>query len=287
MKKIGIIANCGKKRAPAVLRRVAQLARKHRLQLFTDQATGRLLTSAAVLPVERFASTVSAIVALGGDGTMLRVVRDLGDCDRPVMGVNIGGLGFLTTVSEGELGRAMAALARGQFSVRTRAVAEAVVRSRRRVTGRYRALNEIVVSNTPSPRTVLLDLWVDGDRVTSYVCDGIIVSTPTGSTGHSLSAGGPILVPETPAFVISLICPHTLSSRPLVVPDRSVISIRVTESEGAASLVADGQVGQALEEGDCIEIRRSRRCARFIHLPDYTYFDVLRQKLNWKGSNVR
>ena len=129
-------------------------------------------------------------------------------------------------------------------------------------------------------------MFVDNQEVGDFVCDGIIISTPTGSTGHSLSAGGPVLMPTSSDVVVTLICPHTLSTRPLVVPHDSVIEVRVMERAVGARLSVDGQVGQPLEIGDVVRATRSPQGVRFIHLPNYSYFTVLRQKLHWRGSNV-
>jgi NAD+ kinase len=131
-----------------------------------------------------------------------------------------------------------------------------------------------------------LDVAINGTMVSSYFCDGIIVSSPSGSTGHSLSAGGPILAPDTRAFVISLICPHSLNSRPLVVPDQRVISVVVSECSGEVVLSADGQLSCSLQRGDMVTVRRSRRVARLVYLPTYDHFAVLRKKLNWSGRHV-
>lgn len=284
MKRIGIIANCGKPRAAEVLKRLADEARKHCIELITDETAPCMPDTGRSLPFDKLCDEVDAIMALGGDGTMLKVVRELNGKDKPVIGVNIGGLGFLTTVAEEELGQAINCLASGNFSTRMRAVAEArLVRNNVEISA-YRGLNDVVVHCGPSGRIVTLDVAIENETGTSYLCDGLIVSTPTGSTGHSLSAGGPILTPDTPAFVISLICPHTLSSRPLVVPDRSLISVTASKSVGDLLLSVDGQVGEPLMSGDCIRVRRSERGVRFIHLPGYSYFSVLRQKLHWRGS---
>ena len=284
MKRIGILANCGKDRATEVLKRIADLAGKLGLELVADEASADLITCCKSMPVEKLCSHVDAIMALGGDGTMLRAVRALNGRDTPVIGVNIGGLGFLTSVAEGELDRALHCLATNEFSTHVRSVAEArLVRNDREI-AEYRGLNDIVVHCGPSGRIVTLDVAIENETGTSYLCDGLIVSTPTGSTGHSLSAGGPILTPDTSAFVISIICPHTLSSRPIVVPDTSLISVTARKSAGDLHLSVDGQVGQPLTAGDCVKVRRSEKGVRFIHLPGYSYFSVLRQKLHWRGS---
>ncbi|MCP4639880.1 MAG: hypothetical protein GY851_05580 [bacterium] len=152
---------------------------------------------------------------------------------------------------------------------------------------RHRALNDIVLHNAESSRILTLDVSIDRRELSPYVCDGLVISTPTGSTGHSLSAGGPILAPETSAFVITAICPHSLGSRPLVVADSGMVGIHVApETTAVPSVSVDGQIHLPLKRGDRVEVRRSRKCVRFIHLPGYSYFAVLRRKLHWRGSAV-
>jgi NAD+ kinase len=286
IRKLGIVANCGKPHAPAVLRKLAAKARKMGIKLVADKAIISLLDNKKCTEAGRNFGSVDVVMALGGDGTMLRAVRMLEGKDIPVIGLNLGALGFLTSVVEDELDCALKCLVSGKYSTSIRAMVDAVVERKRRTIVRQRALNEVVVSSGPSKRVVVLGLAVDGDKVTSYVCDGLIVSTPTGSTGHSLSAGGPILTPETQAFVISLICPHTLSSRPLVVPDKSEIVISVEDASGKIMFSVDGQIAENLVEGDRVRIRKSQSIVRFVHLPGYSYFTVLRRKLHWGGSNV-
>ncbi len=215
---------------------------------------------------------------------MLNAIRLLQGRDIPVLGVNLGSLGFLTSVAQQDLGRALNSLARDRFTTSRRTLADCVIRRAAKIVGRYRALNDIVIERGASSRIITLNLQVDGADVSSYMADGLIVSTPTGSTGHSLSAGGPILYPASRSFVISPICPHTLSVRPLVIPDDRRIAITAAQSAGNLQLTVDGQIGEPLRVGDRIEVRRSPHSIRFIHLPDYSYFAVLRQKLHWRGS---
>ncbi|MDO9541158.1 MAG: NAD(+)/NADH kinase, partial [Kiritimatiellia bacterium] len=149
---------------------------------------------------------------------------------------------------------------------------------------RHRALNDIAIDRGASLRVVTLNMAIENDEVSSFVCDGLIVSTPTGSTGHSLSAGGPILHPESTVFVITPICPHTLSTRPLVIPDNKLITVEVAGNAGDLMLSIDGQISEPLKTADRIEIRRSAAWVNFARLPDYSYFSVLRHKLHWRGS---
>ncbi|MBT3296483.1 MAG: NAD(+) kinase [Verrucomicrobia bacterium] len=283
MKTLGVIANTSKPRAEDVVGRIAAKARQLDVALVAEATTAALSEAITEVSREDLLEQADAIAALGGDGTMLRAARVLDGRDTPVMGVNIGSLGFLTSIAEDELDHALESLATGDIDLRHWAVADAVVLSQGKEVGYYRALNDVVLRGG-SPRVVTLDLAVDGDHVTSYVCDGLIVSTPAGSTGYSLAAAGPILTPSVEAFVISLICPHTLSSRPLVVPDSSEIVVAVGDTGGALFLTADGQVGQSLEQGDCVKIRRSEKDVRVVQIPGHSYFSVLREKLTWRGS---
>lgn len=284
MKILGVIANCAKEQAPAILGRLRVKAAALGVTLLPDAATAKLMgasSSATSLNVVQQADT---LMVLGGDGSMLRAVRDLNGRDVPVIGVNLGALGFMTSVPQDELERALDCLVNNQFTTSQRMMLNAALFRKGNAIGGYRALNDVLLSCVR--RVGTLRMSVDRQEVSDFVCDGLIVSTPTGSTGHSLSTGGPILLPTAAAVVISLICPHTLSTRPLVIPSDSAIEITVADCASGASLAVDGQVGEPLEIGDIVRVERSPHCVRFIHLPGYDYFSVLRQKLHWRGSNV-
>jgi NAD+ kinase len=203
--------------------------------------------------------------------------------DKPLIGVNIGALGFMTSVAEDELARAVRCLAADDYRISNRTMIESSIQRNGRSVADYWALNEVLVKAVSS-RIVTVDVSIDDEVVTSYRCDGLMISTPTGSTGHSLSAGGPIIMPGTQVFAISVICPHTLSNRPLVVSDRSRILLQTAISKDPLLVSIDGQIGQDLRHGDSVLVRRSDRNVRFIHLPGHSDFAVLRQKLNWSGS---
>lgn len=284
MKKLGVIGNCEKAGVPEALRRVSVRAKELGMRLYADEKTAPYLDNCKAMPVGLLAADVEAVMALGGDGTMLRVARELAGSDKPLVGVKLGGLGFLTSVGENEIDRAMDCLGSGKFTVSERSVAESTVGKSPDV---FRALNDLVIGTGKSLRVATLSVNVDGDHVTSYVCDGLIVSTPTGSTGHSLSAGGPIVRPDARVFVINLICAHSLSARPLVVPDTSLIEVTVQKCAEELTLAVDGQVSRPLALNEVVRIRRGAQNVRFIHLPGYSYFNVLRQKLNWSGSSVK
>jgi NAD+ kinase len=285
MKILGVIANCDKPEAGKVLQRVLAKTKELGMEILAEPATADLFNiKVRKEELPELFKKVDAIMAFGGDGTVLRVVRELNGLDVPLMGVNLGGLGFLTSVAESELENALECLVSNKFTVSLRTIAECTVTRGEEIKVQYRALNDIVIAREALARVITLDVQIDKNYVTSYVCDGLIISTPTGSTGHSLSAGGPIVTPEAVVFVLCVICPHTLSSRPLVVPDTSEISVKITNCKGRVILSIDGQVGVELQEDDYICVRRSDKGVRFIHLPGYNYFSLLRQKLHWRGS---
>ena len=226
MKRIGVIANCRKPDAAAVVRNLEGKSRKLGMTLVTCDRSADLLDAPQRVTPAQFEGSIDVLMALGGDGTMLAAVRRLHDCTVPVLGVNLGSLGFMTSVPEDEVERALRCWTKAATPPRTGPWPRAGF-SRRRPPPENRSLNDMVVGWGDSSRVITLTVLIDDVKVTAYECDGLIVSTPTGSTGHPLSAGGPILHPETPAFVISVICPHTLSTRPLVVPDDGVLTVQV------------------------------------------------------------
>ncbi|MFU8779906.1 MAG: NAD(+)/NADH kinase [Kiritimatiellia bacterium] len=291
MQKLGVIVNTQKPRAEAVLGCLVALARKTGIELLLAPDARCLVPDIETLPDDEGLAAADAVMALGGDGTMLAAVRRLAAISNPLpplIGLNIGSLGFMTSVTESDMQAALECMRDQNFSVSERSLAACeVMRSGHSVLGKHQGLNDVVVRNGATTRVVMLEVSIDTSLVTTYVCDGVIVSTPTGSTGYSLSADGPIVLPETSAFVISVICPHTLSSRPLVVPDRSVIRIKVCGPALGLRISVDGQDEHELIADDVVEIRRSTQRVRFLHLPTHDYFAVLRQKLNWSGSAVR
>jgi NAD+ kinase len=271
-----------------VLAKLATQAAALNLQLVTCDETGDLLPDATHVQPADLAGAMDVMMALGGDGTMLHAVRILHGADIPVLGVNLGSLGFMTSVTEEALEHAVAALAAGNYTTSSRSLAHCRAYRHNECVADYIALNDIVVGWGSSSRVLRLNLHIDDDEVATYVCDGLIVSTPTGSTGHSLSAGGPIAHPLAPVFVVNVICPHTLSARPLVVGDRSTIRVTMLAMADHKNplLSADGQGEFVLQAGDELHITKAPHSARFIHLPAYSYFSVLRQKLNWRGSST-
>lgn len=287
MKNIGVIANTKRPHAEEVLSEIACKARGLGFNVYADPDTAVLLKCAEPLAPEKFADQIDIAFALGGDGTMLFTAKALAGKDIPIFGLNLGSLGFLTSVSDQEVDRALEALASNKLRESVRTVAECSISTKGEPLGEFRALNDMVIGWGHSSHINTLALRINGEEVSQFMCDGVIVSTPTGSTGHSLSAGGPILHPETPVFVINVICPHTLSSRPLVIPDSSEIEIEVLKARKALVCSVDGQdVCNEAGVGFTMRITKSAHPVRFLQLPEHSYFDVLTRKLHWRGSSL-
>lgn len=222
-----------------------------------------------------------AVVALGGDGTFLRAVHEFPDV--PVLGFNLGGLGYLASVGESGFDAALGSLAAGHYTVSERRLLEA--------NGRFAALNDIVLTRELSGHSARLDLMADGRLVTRYMADGLIFATPTGSTAYSLAAGGPVLMPDSGSFVVTPMNPHALGVRPLVVSDGVRFTVaarpRTDGNPVRVGVYADGENVLTLGEGESVEIAKSSRTAKIIELEGYDPYEVLARKLGWSGSNVR
>lgn len=231
------------------------------------------------------ASSVDLLLVFGGDGTMLRVARHVAGSKTPILGVNIGRLGFLTAVPARELSRGLKHIWSGEFHLEARALIEAATNINGK-TVRQLALNDIVVSRGVVSRLIQLDVDVDGEPLTGYRGDGLIVSSPTGSTAYSLAAGGALVSPTAEVFALTPVCPHTLSNRPLILPLTSTIRIRAISPKPSTILSADGDVIAELADGDVVTIRRSRRAVRLVQLANSSFYEALRQKLNWRGASV-
>jgi NAD+ kinase len=224
---------------------------------------------------------VDLMVVLGGDGTLLAVARDMGSSTVPILGVNLGQLGFLAEVTPEEQADTLGRVLEGDYETVERMRLEVRAERDGRELARYLALNDAVITRSELSRMIDLEMLADGAPVTTYHGDGLIVSTPTGSTAYTLSAGGPILLPGSRVFVLTPICPHTLTQRPIVLSEASRLEIQVFPREGHAQLTVDGQTGLTLAGGDRIFVAASERPVLFVVDPSRSRFDVLRTKLGW------
>jgi NAD+ kinase len=221
------------------------------------------------------------VIVLGGDGTLLSAARAIGGLEIPLLPVNLGGLGFLTAITIEEVFSELELAFRGEHRVDRRKMLRVEVLRGDTAFARYEALNDAVVTKASLARMIDLDAYVDRMFVCAYKCDGLIVSTPTGSTAYSLSAGGPIIFPSVAAFCLTPICPHTLTNRPVIVPESSVIRLVSLAEDETAFLTIDGQVGEPLLKGDQVVCRASDHVIHLILPPRMLFFDVLRAKLKW------
>lgn len=240
-------------------------------------------TGCAVKEVEsgKLAASVDLILVLGGDGTMIATARMMGNVEVPVLGVNYGGLGYLAEFRIEELYTALESILSGNYRLDKRVMLEVeLIREQKNVT-RNRVLNDVVINKSALARIIEIEAYLNRQFVNSFRADGLIVSTPTGSTAYNLSAGGPVIFPSMNAVVITPICPFTLSNRPIVVPDDAVIELCLKTEQEDVALTLDGQVGFPLKVEDRVAIRKSKTTFNLVQPTNRNYFEVLRDKLRW------
>ena len=286
-KTVGIVVHSGKPEARGRLLQLLAVLREHRVAVLLEREAAALAGKPKLARLLReIAKAADMVIVLGGDGTILRVARELEGPSTPILGVNLGNLGFLTSIHGNRLQGPVHDILRGQYEISPRHTLQAtLIRSGKRCAA-HRALNDVVVSRGALSRIVRLRLFVDGELLTEYVCDGMIFATATGSTAYSLSAGGPILVPTSRALIITPICPHALSNRSVIAGENSVIRCQVADAAAELLLTVDGQVQLRMEVGDEVEVHRSPRTVQLVTPKDHSYFEVLREKLKWSGANV-
>lgn len=287
IRRVGLIANPDKADCCNAVRQAAAVITKSGRAVFSDDVTANLagFESSAGPDAARLADQVDLLVVFGGDGTMLRVARDVAGSTTPLLGINLGGLGFLTSSSSAQMGEAFDLIWSGRFAVESRPLIEAAGFAQGRAVNQI-ALNDFVISRGAIPRLIELKVTVDQAVLTRYRCDGLIISSPTGSTAYSLAAGGAVVCPDAEVFTLTPISPHTLSNRSVIVNLRSVVEVVVLSQKIETVLSADGQVQTQLAGGDAITVRRSSRSVRLVRLEGISFFETLRQKLNWSGSTV-
>lgn len=278
---VGIISKPDAERGSAVVPGLLQWLENRGITARYDHVTAAYAGRSDGLDRDLVPQHCQFVIVLGGDGTLLSAAAAIGSREIPLFAVNLGTLGFLTAITVEEIFPELDRALRGEHRIGHRRMIDcSLVRDAKPVAS-YLALNDIVVSKSAQAQMIEIETHVDQHFVCAYKSDGLIVATPTGSTAYSLSAGGPIIFPTVPAFSITPICPHTLTNRPVIVPDSSEIHIICRAPDGAAYLNADGKIGEHLEDGDQVVLRRSAHTLNLIRPPRLLYFDVLRQKLNW------
>src|SRR4026208_1837905 len=285
-KTFGLIAHTEKAGVAKLARDVIREFKERSLKVIVENQTAKIAKQKASGSIARIAQRADLIVVLGGDGTILNVVAMASKDLKPIFGINVGSLGFLTTVNSSAYREVVDAIASGRISYSKRALLSVELRTNRRVLLSVYALNDAVISRGDLPRLIRLNAKVNGETLTEFNADGLIIATPTGSTAYSLSAGGPILEPQSGVFVITPICPHVLTNRSVIVGDCSVIEVEASEPDSPVFLTLDGRSPVPLEFGSIVTIRRSEKVLPLAVLPELSFFGVVRQKLKWSGSTI-
>jgi NAD+ kinase len=285
-KTIGLIAHTGKRGVAELINSIAEEFERFSIAVLFEKETARVAGKPLGYPVAELGALTNLLVVAGGDGSILRVIGQLGEMIKPIFGINVGSLGFLTCASSSNYREAVECIAKDRINFSHRALLEARVMLGDKRTNKMLALNDAVLSRGELSRLVMLRTRVNGEPLTEFNADGLVVATPTGSTAYSLSAGGPILDPESGVFVITPICPHVLTNRSIIVADGSIIEIEASHPDYPVYLTLDGRRPIHVERGSIVTVRKAKKTLPLASLPDASFFSVVRQKLKWSGSNV-
>lgn len=282
LKRIGIISKPKKAEIREIVPPLMGWLRERQIEVFLDKETGAILEShVRAVPRNEMAAQVDLLIVLGGDGTLLATARALNRRTVPILAVNLGGLGFLTVISKEDIYATLEQVLEGKALIERRVQLEGELVRADEIISSFLALNDVVLNKGAIARIIDFDVLVDGRFMSTYKADGLIVSTPTGSTAYSLAAGGPIIAPSVSAILVTPICAHTLTNRPLVLPDTAEIEISVKSQRESAYLTVDGQVGLAAHSDDTVRLRKASSYVDIIQPISMNYFEILREKLKW------
>jgi NAD+ kinase len=282
---LGIYAHWRKPGAEACLRALLNALHQYSVDVVLEENAAKLVGESGE-PLEKIVSRVDLLVALGGDGTLLRLVRDLRGKRKPVMGINFGSLGFLTCFGGPEYEMAAKALATGDYRVDERTLLEGSIERKGKTIFSHLGLNDLVVTRGERSRLIRVDVLIGETHLTEYNADGLVIATSTGSTAYSLSAGGPIVVPGSAVFVVTPICPHVLTNRSVIVPQSSTIWLKSSIPAQRLSISIDGQESVHLQPGDFVAVRAAREKLPLLLPKNLTFADILGTKLRWSGSAI-
>jgi NAD+ kinase len=278
---VGIVAKPSGATSQKVLAEILTLFRRHKVRVLMDEAAAHMAGVHKALPRADVVTGSDLVVVLGGDGTFLSAARSVRRQGPPLVGINLGSLGFLTEIQHRDVTRALTAILKGEAEEERRLMLAVRVVCNGRLLSSYTALNDVVLAKSSLARTVRLRIEVDGHPISSYRSDGLIISTPTGSTAYSLSAGGPLVHPAMDAVLITPICPHSLTNRPLLIPARASVEVSRSSGNDPIHLTVDGQTGGPFGPRDRLKVQRSRIALRLIHPFRRSFYDTLRTKLKW------
>lgn len=277
---IHIVCKRRKEEARNLARSLVDVYGKERM-IFLDEETSRIIGHELSFEMEKVGRGAKLVVVLGGDGTLLSVARYVKDKDVPILGVNLGGLGFLTEISADELFLTMDRVLRGEYAISRRMMLDVTVKREGEAIFQFSVLNDAVITKEALARIIGIETYVDDEYLTTYMADGLILSTPTGSTGYALASGGPILYPSLRNILVAPICPHMLTMRPIVLPEDACLKAVLLSKDERVILTLDGQVGFSLEGGDEVLVKKSLFTVNLIKSFSKNYFEVLRTKLKW------
>ncbi|HLA50921.1 MAG TPA: NAD(+)/NADH kinase [Thermodesulfobacteriota bacterium] len=283
MKRIAVIAKLTKPEAVKVSQDVIKWLIERGMEVYLDTELGGRLNWSKSYSRMELPGLVELMVVLGGDGTMLYTARLIGEKKVPILGVNLGGLGFLTAITMEEIYTVLERVIRDDFETEERMMLNIEIHRDGGKASKYTVLNDMVIKGQLA-RLISLETRINKEYVTTYRADGLIVATPTGSTGYSLSAGGPILYPTIHSIIVAPICPFTLTNRSVVIPDWMTVEILLKADQGNVFLTMDGQVDLPLKTGDVVEAKRADASTYLVKCPGKSYFDILRERLMWGGK---
>ncbi len=282
MKKIGIISKKNRKEVLEIIADCIPWLKKQGCTVYVDRDTHLQTGDVEYVDREKIAQASELLIVFGGDGTLLSVSRIPNADSIPILAVNLGGLGFLTEIRVDEMQTVLEKVLAGDYEIDRRIMLDVtIIRRGGSVETTHSTLNDVVVNKAALARMIDLETSVNGQYLNTFKADGLIISTPTGSTGYSLSAGGPIIYPSLNIISVTPICPHTLTNRPIILPDNSSVSVALKAHNGDVYITLDGQVGFSMQEEDRIEVKKSDKNISLIKTPFRTYFDTLKEKLKW------
>jgi NAD+ kinase len=285
-KTIGLIAHPGKPGVGELIKSLTAEFARFSMSVLLEKETAAVSGQRSDITIAQLGGKADLLVVVGGDGTILNVAGHLGESSPPIFGINVGSLGFLTCASSPAFREAVECIAKGKMTFSDRALLEVVLRDSTEKHKPMIGLNDAVFSRGEISRLIRLRTRVNGEALTEFNADGLIIATPTGSTAYSLSAGGPILEPESGVFVITPICPHVLTNRSIIVSDKSVIEVEASEPDYPVYLTVDGREPLRIAKDATVEIRKGKKTLQLAAMPDMSFFSVVRQKLKWSGSAI-
>ena len=281
MKTYGIIAKRNKPEALSLSREIREWLETRGIKTVVDRGVAESVGCSNPVDVKEIPSHADLLIVLGGDGTLLSVARLKEVETIPILGINLGGLGFITETFKEETFQVLEKIIAGDFETEKRLMLKATVYRGEKIIGESKVLNDIVINKGALARIIDLETYIDGSYLTTFKADGLILSTPTGSTAYSLAAGGPVLYPSLNAIVVNPICPHTLTNRPIVLPDSVSVRVILKAFKQDVHLTLDGQVGMPLKGDDVVEAQKAGSYIHLVKSPYKTYFELLRTKLRW------